>query len=140
MNAVPVVVDGSPKSASTFAPDHRWWRRLFEAIDAGDAKAFVAFLTPDAQFRFGNAPVVVGVDAIDEAVTGFFGAIRSSHHQLGLRWTGETSVACEGVVTYTRLDGTTIAFPFANVFDLRGEKIAAYRIYIDNALLLGSQD
>jgi limonene-1,2-epoxide hydrolase len=28
-----------------------------------------------------------------------------------------------------------VSFPFANAFELRGEKIAAYRIYIDNALL-----
>jgi hypothetical protein len=35
-------------------PDRAWWEQLFSAIDSGDAVGFVTFLTPDAQFRFGN--------------------------------------------------------------------------------------
>jgi hypothetical protein len=31
-----------------------------------------------------------------------------------------------------------LAVPFANVFELRADKIAAYRIYIDNSLLFGA--
>jgi limonene-1,2-epoxide hydrolase len=38
-------------------------------------------------------------------------------------------------VTYTRHDGSLISVPFANVFELRGDKITAYRIYIDNSSL-----
>jgi limonene-1,2-epoxide hydrolase len=41
-------------------------------------------------------------------------------------------------VIYTRHDGSVVTFPFANVFELRGEKIAAYRIYIDNSSLFAS--
>jgi hypothetical protein len=47
-------------------------------------------------------------------------------------WLGETSAVGEGIVTYTRLDGTTLTLPFVNVFDLRGGKVARYLIYIDN--------
>ena len=42
---------------------------------------------------------------------------------------------CEGLVTYTRLDGSQVAIPFVNVFYLRGDQIARYLIYIDNGPL-----
>ncbi len=42
---------------------------------------------------------------------------------------------CEGLVTYTRLDGSQVTIPFVNVFYLRGDKIARYLIYIDNGPL-----
>jgi hypothetical protein len=38
---------------------------------------------------------------------------------------------CEGVVTYTRHDASVVSFPFANVFQLRGEKVCSYHIYAD---------
>ena len=41
----------------------------------------------------------------------------------------------EGLVTYTRLDGSQVKLPFVNVFDLSGDEVARYLIYIDNAPL-----
>jgi ketosteroid isomerase-like protein len=118
-----------------FQPDRAWWERVFAVIDAGDAAGFVDLLTPDAQFRFGNAPVVVGHEAIHAAAAGFFAAIASSRHRLFRTWNGAATAVCEGEVTYTRHDGSVIRVPFANVFEMQGEKIAAYRIYIDNSSL-----
>jgi ketosteroid isomerase-like protein len=122
-------------SDSVFEPDHAWWERLFAVIDTRDAAAFLNFLTPDAQFRFGNAPTIIGSEAIGAAVAGFFAAIASCRHQLLRTWGGPAAVACEGAVTYTRHDGSAVTVPFANVFELRGTKITAYRIYIDNSPL-----
>ncbi len=121
-----------------FQPDRAWWEHVFAVVDAGDAAGFVDLLTPDAQFRFGNAPVISGSDAIRAAVAGFFAAIASSRHQLLGMWKGAGTTVCEGLVTYTRHDGSTLSVPFANVFELRGAKIAAYRIYIDNSSLFGN--
>ena len=118
-----------------FQPDRAWWERVFAVIDAGDAAGFVDLLAPDAQFRFGNAPVVVGHEAIHAAAAGFFAAIASSRHRLLRTWSGAATAVCEGEVTYTRHDGSVISVPFANVFEMQGEKIAAYRIYIDNSSL-----
>jgi ketosteroid isomerase-like protein len=117
------------------APDEAWWRHVFAVIDARDAAAFVALLTADGQFRFGNAPTLIGSDAIRASVSGFFGAIGSCSHRLIRTWSGPCWVACEGEVTYVRHDGSTITVPFANVFELRGTLIAVYRIYIDNSPL-----
>jgi limonene-1,2-epoxide hydrolase len=116
-------------------PDHLWWKALFATIDALDVPGFLSFLTPDAQFRFGNAPTIVGHEATRAAVAGFFASIAACRHQLLRTWSGTAAVACEGLVTYTRRDGSTVTVPFANVLELRGTKIAAYRIYIDNSPL-----
>lgn len=115
-----------------------WWERLFRTIDASDAAGFVDFLTPDAQFRFGNAPMIQGMGEIRDAVAGFFGTIKSSRHRLVDSWGSNESAGCEGEVTYTRHDGSMITFPFANVFQMRGEKIFSYRIYIDVSTLFGA--
>ncbi len=120
---------------NSFPAGREWWERVFSRIDAGDAAGFVEFLTADAQFRFGNAPAVVGSAAIRAAVAGFFAAIASSRHELLGTWRGPATAVCEGKVTYTRHDGSVVSFPFVNVFEMRGEKIAAYRIYIDNSTL-----
>jgi ketosteroid isomerase-like protein len=128
----------STASEPLFQPDRAWWERVFAVIDAGDAAGFVELLTPDAQFRFGNAPVIVGHDAIYAAVAAFFAAIATSRHRLLDTWNGASTAVCEGEVTYTRHDGSVLSVPFVNVFDLRGDKIAAYRIYIDNSSLFGA--
>lgn len=122
----------------TFVPDRAWWEQLFSTIDSSDAAAFVTFLTSDAQFRFGNSAIVIGDQAIGAAVSGFFGAIASGRHQLLEIWSGAGSAGCEGEVTYTRHNGSLVTFPFANVFKLRGERIAAYHIYIDNSSLFAA--
>ncbi len=121
-----------------FVPDRDWWQALFATIDSGDAAAFVKCLTADAEFRFGNSPAVMGAETIGTSVAGFFSAIASSKHQLLQFWCEDDCVGCEGEVTYTRHDGSRVSFPFANVFKLRGEKIASYHIYIDNSSLFVS--
>ncbi len=119
----------------TFLPDRAWWERVFAVVDAGDAAGFVDLLAPDAQFRFGSAPAIVGSEAIHSAVAGFLAAIASSRHEMLNTWNGAATAVCEGVVTYTRHDGSSLRVPFVNVFELNGGKIAAYRIYIDNSSL-----
>jgi ketosteroid isomerase-like protein len=127
-----------PECASQ--PDRTWWERVFAVVDAGDANGFIELLTPDAQFRFGNAPVIAGHEAIHAAVAAFFAAIASSRHRLLGTWSGAGTGGCEGEVTYTRHDGSVVSVPFANVFELRADKIAAYRIYIDNSSLFRDPD
>jgi limonene-1,2-epoxide hydrolase len=122
---------GGGAHGRAFVPDREWWERLFSAIDSGDAEAFVAFLTPDARFRFGNAAEMIGSQQIGTAVSAFFAAIASSRHRLLGFWSTGELACCEGEVTYTRHDASIVSFPFANVFEFRGEMISAYRIYID---------
>ena len=110
-------------------------RNLFAAIDSKDVDGFVGFLTPDASFRFGSAPAANGADAIREAVGGFFTSIKALEHSVARAFADGSTLFCEGNVTYTRHDGSTVTLPFADVFEMAGDRIADYKIYMDIAPL-----
>jgi ketosteroid isomerase-like protein len=117
------------------ADDGRWIDELFAAIDRKDAVAFAGFLAPDASFRFGNLPAVVGRDAIIAFVGGFFGAVQGVRHRLEDRWRVADATIVTGNVTYTRHDGSTLSVPFANVMKSQGGGIRDYIIFVDNSAL-----
>ncbi len=108
---------------------------LFRSIDAMDADRFASFLTRDAVFRFGNGPEVRGSDAIRATVAGFFGMIAGLEHRITDTWSQPGTVICRGEVTYTRKDGTKLTVPFADVFEMRGDQVGDYRIYMDVSAL-----
>lgn len=115
--------------------DADWWNSLLATIDGKRAHDFAQFLTPDGEFRFGNQPSVHGRENVEAYVAAFFGMIGSSRHELERTWHDEETRVCQGTVTYTRLDGSTLTVPFANVFYLRDAQIARYLIFIDNGAL-----
>lgn len=108
---------------------------MFAAIDAKDALAFSEFLTESAEFRFGSSPTVAGREQIREAVAGFFTTIAALVHEVDLIVGEGEHLLCEGQVTYTRHDGSTITLPFADSFVMNVNGIDRYRIYIDIAPL-----
>lgn len=117
------------------SPSTEWLPELFAAIDKKDVEGFLGYLAGEASFRFGSAPAAVGHDAIRQGLEAFFGSIEALSHNVAKTWTGPDTIACEGEVTYTRLDGNKVVIPFVDVFDMAGDKIAAYKIYIDIAPL-----
>lgn len=116
-------------------PDRAWWDSLFATIDGKDVPGFLGFLTEDAEFRFANNPPAMGQEAVGAVVSGFLGAIGGSRHRFIHAWEDGSSAVCEGEVTYTRHDGSTLTLPFVNVFYMRGGKVARYLIFIDNSVL-----
>lgn len=108
---------------------------LFDAIDAKDTDAFLAYLTGDGVFQYGSAPAARGRDEVRAAVDGFFASIEGLKHELTNVFPGDGATACEGRVTYRRLDGSEITLPFCNVFVFDGDLVAEYRVYIDIAPL-----
>lgn len=104
---------------------------LFASIDAQDTDSFLAHLTDDAVFRFGSSSAVQGKRAIGEAVAGFFESIAGSTHKLTNVLRDDATLVSEGEVTYRRHDDSQLTLPFTNVFELDGERIAHYKIYID---------
>lgn len=105
--------------------------QLFAAIDSKDSQAFVGFLTDNAIFRFGSAPPIAGRSAIAVGVTAFFDSIAGCRHSIDRVMADGDTLACEGDVTYTRLDGSTVTVPFVDVFELNDSLISEYKIYID---------
>ena len=104
---------------------------VFAAIDRRDADAFVSYLTADAVFRFGSSPPVKGRDAAREAVAGFFASFAGLSHKLSNSIATDETLICEGEVTYTRHDGSTVVLPFADSFELEDGLISHYKIYMD---------
>jgi hypothetical protein len=95
-------------------------------------------MTEDGRFRFGSAPAVVGRPAIAEAVAAFFASIAGLRHHVPVFIVEGSTIVCEGETTYTRHDGSEITLPFANVFEIDGDKIRDYKIYADLAPLFAS--
>ena len=107
------------------------FKDLFASIDAMDTERFLSFIDVEATFRFGSSPQVAGHAAIQAAVEGFFASIAALHHEQLRMITDGNTVVCEGEVTYTRHDASTITLPFVNIFETSDGQISLYRIYID---------
>lgn len=115
-----------------------WIKEMFDAIDNRDAEGFVSYFAEDGMFKFGNADRVEGKQAVLEAVKGFFSAINGIQHEILDLWTLPDAAVCRGIVTYTRLDSTTLSVPFATIMKLDGQKIREYLIYADISQLFVS--
>ncbi|MDQ2812476.1 MAG: nuclear transport factor 2 family protein [Actinomycetota bacterium] len=104
---------------------------IFADIDAFDPEKFVAHLTPDVTFRFGNADPVTGRAAVKEAVAGFFSSIDGlTHHILNVYESGETVIA-QIDVEYLRKDGKSVIVPNADILVFDGDLVRDWQIYID---------
>lgn len=109
--------------------------KVFAAVDAMDAAALTACMTPDAVFRFSNHPPVAGHDNIRPFLEGFFASIKAiSHSQLEVFELPGVLIT-NGVVTYTRHNGTRYQCYFSNTFKMAGNLIAEYLIFVDNSKL-----
>lgn len=106
---------------------------IFADIDAFDPDKFVAHLTEDVVFRFGNAEPAVGRAAVREAVAGFFSTIDGlSRHILDVYDVGDTAVARIDV-EYKRKDGKSVTVPDADILEFDGDLVRDWQIYIDVA-------
>jgi hypothetical protein len=111
--------------------DVGWVRRLFRSIDAMDIGAFLSFLEDDAPFRIGSERVLQGKEAIRKTIQLFFAGIKRVRHEILETWFHPETVICQGQVTYTRTDETSVTIPFVNVLRTRTDRIREYLIYID---------
>lgn len=112
---------------------------LFQAIDRMDAEAFVSFLTEDAVFVYGSQDPVEGREAVRAHVSGFFATLERLAHTIENEWAVEGAGVAfvQGSVTYGLPDKRSVSLPFLNLFRLRDDKIAEYRIYVDPTPLAG---
>ena len=107
------------------------FEKLFASIDAMDTESFLSFIREDATFRFGSSPAVKGHAEIRAAVEGFFASFAALRHDLRRIVADGDAVVCEGEVTYTRHDGSSVTLPYVNVFEVDDGLISLYRVYID---------
>jgi len=114
---------------------HQLLRDILAAVDAKDTDKFLTFLSDDASFRFANAEAIDGKKGIGDMLKGFFESITGLSHALEEHWKTDNAVISRGQVTYTRLNGSTLTVPFANIFRMKGDLIKDYLIYVDASQL-----
>jgi ketosteroid isomerase-like protein len=105
--------------------------QLFERIDNKDVNYFSSLLDDDVLFRFGNIPGIKGKVPATEAVTNFFDSISSLSHQVDNTWSDGDTIICNGTVTYTRKDQSSLSVPFADIFIMKEDKVKEYLVYVD---------
>lgn len=111
------------------APDRM--RELYRTIDRMDARGMAEFFTEDASFRFANNEPVVGREGIAGLAGAIFSSVRGIAHEILNLWEVPGALLSEGLVTYTRHDGSEIRLPFVTVSEIVEGKIRDYRVYID---------
>lgn len=104
---------------------------LFRDIDRMDAKAFASYLAEDCVLRFGNNDEVVGREAIEQGIAGFYGTIEALEHRILNEWTVDDATVIQFEVTYTRKDGRDVTVPAVTIYRKPGDLIDDYRIYVD---------
>ena len=105
--------------------------KIFADIDSLDPAQFVAHLTPDAKFRFGNADPVVGREAVAAAVAGFFATIDRMKHHILNSWAVGDTVIVQIDIEYLRKDGKSVSTPNADILIFDGDLVRDWQIYID---------
>jgi ketosteroid isomerase-like protein len=117
-----------------------WIRQMFAAGDANDVEGLLEYLTDDVVLVFGNGEPVTSKVRYGEMTREFRATVRSVRHELVGIWPAANDddvIVAQAVVTYMRLDGTSLGLPCCNVFRLRDGLIAEYRIFMDPSPLAG---
>jgi ketosteroid isomerase-like protein len=109
--------------------------QTFADIDGQDADKFVAHLTPDVVFRFGNADPITGRAAVKDAVVGFWSTIDGLTHHLRNQWEVGDTVVVQADIEYRRKDGKAVTVPNADILTYDGDLVREWLIYIDLAPL-----
>ena len=104
---------------------------MYNAIDAKDSEGMCNFLTEDSSFTFANMPAVIGKSNIIAFLDGFFQSIKGLHHTVAETRYSDDAWFANGMVTYTRLNETTLRVPFAVLLKMKSDLILDYRIYVD---------
>ncbi|MBM2814989.1 MAG: nuclear transport factor 2 family protein [Ignavibacteria bacterium] len=113
----------------------QWVTDIFQSVDAKDTAKFASFLTEDSSFIYANFPPINGKPEIEAFVDNFLKSVSSTEHRLENYFTDSGHVVTTGMVTYTRHNGTTYQVKFCNIFEMAGDKIKKYDIFIDSSQL-----
>jgi ketosteroid isomerase-like protein len=106
---------------------------LLADTDRMDAEGFASYLAEDCVLRFGNADEVVGRDAIEVAIAGFFDTIKDLRHNVSHEWEVDDTTIIQFAVTYTRHDDREVTVPAVTIYRRGAELIDDYRVYVDLA-------
>ena len=102
-------------------------------VDRMDAKAFASHLAKDCLLRYANDDEVVGRDAIEAAIAGFFSTIKGISHRIVEQWDVDGATIVQLEATYTRLDDGQVTLPAVTIYRRGAHLIDDYRVFVDLA-------
>lgn len=105
---------------------------LLKMFESFDVPGFLACLTDDAVYRFGNYPPATGKEAIEatikashmDQITGISFDIKSTYEQ-------DDAVVVELAVNYNMVSGKTITLPCLDIFRFTGDKVRSMLVFMD---------
>ncbi|MGV0603470.1 nuclear transport factor 2 family protein [Mycolicibacterium sp. XJ1904] len=106
-------------------------RAAFADIDAMKVDSFVARMSEDVVFQFGNAETVVGRSAVRTYVAQFFSTIDGLGHDIKNIWDVGNTTIVQMDVEYLRIDGRAVSAPAANILTYDGDLACEWRVYVD---------
>ena len=108
-------------------------KALFASIDAMDAVTFASFVSENGRFVYGAQMDVSGRDAVEQAVAGFFGTLKSLSHSNLQAWAGDDGKTqfVYGDVHYVLPNGNAVDIAFLNRFTFEDGGIAHYHVFTD---------
>jgi limonene-1,2-epoxide hydrolase len=103
--------------------------------DSPDPEELAGYFTDDAVYH--NIPMdpVQGREAIKEFIAGFLGAFDGIDFNVHRQVSDGALVMNERTDVMRRKDGGQIALPVMGVFEVQGDRIAAWRDYFDMATI-----
>ncbi len=109
-----------------------WFKNAYTIIDAKEEAANRNLYAEDSEVIFGNRPAVTGVENVINMFKHFWTTIKGYEHSIVSIYGKDDSFAAETVVSYSRLDGTTVTIPAVTVIEVNEHrKIKSMRIFID---------
>jgi limonene-1,2-epoxide hydrolase len=102
------------------------------AVMAHDRAAAERYLAPDLVYTVGARPPLHGLDALFAYLEAQRRVARWEGHTLRGAWPVPEGLVVEVVSHFTRVaDGRRISFPCVDIYRLRGERIADWRVFAD---------
>ncbi|MCZ4518929.1 nuclear transport factor 2 family protein [Rhodococcus ruber] len=115
-------------------PSTAWPERLratYDRADSRDARGFASYFSASGTMKFGNSGILTGPQEIESSLTEFFGSISSMKHTIVSVWEASNQAIFEAVVTYGRLDGSSVDVPAVTAYTFENDKVSSCRIYCD---------
>ncbi|TFI42483.1 nuclear transport factor 2 family protein [Rhodococcus sp. 1R11] len=115
-------------------PSTAWPERLsaiYNRADSLDARSFSSYFSASGTMKFGNSDILTGPQEIGSSLTEFFGSISSMKHTIVSVWEASNQAIFEAVVTYGRLDGSSVDVPAVTAYAFENDKVSSCRIYCD---------
>ena len=111
-------------------------QNLLRMYESFNVPGFLACLSDDAVYRFGNYPPATGKEAIEatikashrEQITGISFEIKTTYEQ-------DDAVVVELAVNYNMVSGKTITLPCLDIFRFDGDKVKAMLVFMDESPL-----